>query len=262
MGMIQTKYTANTGCVTISSGTSSLDGSSTTTVLTAGANGTFIRNVIVKAQTNTSEGMLRFYVNDGVGNAKLIQEVYVPAITKSSRDCSYFRILPFNFTIASGDTFSVTSEIADTFNIIAEGLDWSYASTYSELSTIFTGNSGIGKIETANNNLNGTGACPTILTAVSSGSGNGTLLDSIIIKAQQNVTPGMVRIYIKNSNGTYLMTEVLIPYFNYSATSKSFIFKSPFTFALQSDFEICASTENGETFSVIIDGYNWSYLNN
>lgn len=85
----ETQYTANTGCVTISTANSNLDGTGTLgTVLTGASNGTLIKSIIVKAQTNTTQGMIRLFVNGG-GATELIAEIEVPAVTKSSTDPSY-----------------------------------------------------------------------------------------------------------------------------------------------------------------------------
>ncbi len=260
--MIQTKFTAKTGMATISTANSNLDGTgSITAILTAGGNGTLIKNVIIKSQTNTTQGMIRFFVNDGAGNAKLIQEVCVPIITKSGRDYSFYRIIPFNYNLEAGDVLYASTETSDTFNIIAEALDWSYAASYTEQSIEFTANTGIAVVSTANSNLDGTGTCTSILQAGAVGAANGTLLTSLIIKAQQNVTPGMIRLYLKGGGGNILFSEISIPSFDYSATSKSFIFKAPFSMTLEPGSEVLASTENGENFSVILEGFDWLYLN-
>ncbi|MFN8331326.1 MAG: hypothetical protein U0T81_08930 [Saprospiraceae bacterium] len=55
----------NTGFVTISTANSNLDGTGTTTLLlTAGNDGTLIKSLIIKAQTSTSQGMIRFFIKN------------------------------------------------------------------------------------------------------------------------------------------------------------------------------------------------------
>ena len=59
----ETQYTANTGKVLISTANSNLDGTGTLgTVLTAASNGTLIKAITVKAQVNTTEGMVRLFL--------------------------------------------------------------------------------------------------------------------------------------------------------------------------------------------------------
>src|SRR6186997_1540402 len=83
----------NTGIVTISTANSNLDGSGTIgLVLTAGHTGTKIKRIVVKAQGNTSEGMVRLFIQNGGGGFGLYSEIMVPssvqnAVTKSFEFC-------------------------------------------------------------------------------------------------------------------------------------------------------------------------------
>ncbi|MCZ2130300.1 MAG: hypothetical protein LC109_08535 [Bacteroidia bacterium] len=262
MGRIQTKYTANTGCVTISTGNSNLDGSGDiSTVLTAGQNGTFIKSVIIKAQDSTSLGMIRLFLYNGSGNAKLVREIDVqPIVTQSSRDETFFRYLPMRFNLEAGDQLLVSTENSEVFNIIAEGYDWEYSDSYTELSIQYTANTGIEEINTANNNRDGSGTCPTILTSAASPF-LGCEIQQIIVKAMGSVTPGMIRLYIFDGSEAFLFCEVPIPYATIAPTAQSFIARASIPiFSIQNSFSILASTENGEKFSVIAEGRDWKYL--
>ncbi len=65
------KYTANTGMATISTANANLDGTGTlATVLTASANGTFIKSVIVEAKGTVNIGMVRLFVKSPGGNSE------------------------------------------------------------------------------------------------------------------------------------------------------------------------------------------------
>ncbi|MEK6616874.1 MAG: hypothetical protein AABZ32_12350 [Bacteroidota bacterium] len=65
----ETQYTANTGMAVISTANGETDGSGTLgTVLTSpasGASGTLVKTVTIKAQGNTTHGMVRLFVYDG-----------------------------------------------------------------------------------------------------------------------------------------------------------------------------------------------------
>ena len=249
---------------TISTANSYIDGTGVlTSILTAGAYGTAIKAIIIKAQNDTSQGMVRFYVNNGVGNPKLIKEVGIPIVLSSSRDRTYSRIIPLRYTLAPNDILYASTQNGEVFNIIAIGLDWSYGGTVRSDRTQFYANTGIGTISTANTNRNGTGTMTQILEAgVANVLTKGCLIKSITIKALQNVTPGMVRLFLEDlSSNKYLFYEVVIPPANYSGTFKSFIFNVPsFSWLrIQDGYKIYASTENSETFAVTANGVDWDY---
>jgi len=125
----ETHYTANTGLVTISTANSNLDGSGTLSNLLTGANnGTLIKSVFIKAQGNTQSGMIRLFVHDG-SNSNLLHEVRVPENAQTSVNKAFEIQLILNITLKAGHKLKVSTEQSDTFNIIAEGMDWSYFST-------------------------------------------------------------------------------------------------------------------------------------
>ena len=257
----ETQYTANTGMVRISVGNTNLDGSTGTyyTLITGASNGTLIKTLKLKAMGNTTHGMIRFFVYDGT-NTKLLAEVDVPAITRSSRDQSFELTLPFDYHLASGSIIKVTTLNSETFNVFAEGLDWTYYGSIRPESTKYAANTGMATISTANSNIDGsTGTYYTILTAAN----NGTVLQSITIKAQVTTTPGMIRFFINDGGGnTNLLTEVFVPAVVKSGTAHSFSSRIDFggkDFALKSGWSLKASTENGETFNVIAEGLDWAY---
>src|ERR1044072_965439 len=122
----ETLYTANTGCVSISTANTNLDGTGTLgTVLTAGSNGTLVKSVTIKAQTNTTQGMVRLFITGG-GATQLIAEIEIPAITKSGTDPSFEIHMPTNYSLESGYVLKASTQVAEAFNVIAEGLDWTY----------------------------------------------------------------------------------------------------------------------------------------
>lgn len=258
------QYTANTGIVTIATANANLDGTGTLgTVLTAGANGTIIKTIIIKAQVNTTEGMVRLFVRAG-GSTFLLSEVHIPIVTKSSRDFSYYNVIPMNYALQSGDILLASTEKAETFNVIAEGLDYAYGVAVREDSTEYNSITGSAKLTTANTNLDGTGTLVTVLTSKTGAPGyKGCMISSILIKAQATTTPGMVRLYIKPTPGATatLFTEVFIPAITQNATNQTFMHQviAMGSLSIQSGYIISASTEKGEPFSVVIEGSDWFY---
>ena len=261
---IEIKYKANTAMCTINTANSNLNGSGTLgTLLTASEKGTIIKTIIIKAQTDTSDGIIRLFIyNNDLEKSFLIMEVPVNAVTKSSRDCSFSRVIPWNYEMQNGDILKVSTQNAETFNIIAEGLDYYYPDSYTEDSIEYESFTGLASIFTANSNLDGSGTIVNVLTSHNSPI-LGCEISSIKIKATQNTTPGMVRLFIKDSEISFLFAEVLIPYSKYSSSTPSFSYEviRIGSFYIQAGFSILASTQNAETFNVIIESSEWSYLN-
>lgn len=257
----ETQYTANTGIVTISTANSNLDGTGTLgTVLTAASNGTLVKRIWIKAQTSTTSGMIRFFVT-GSGATYLIAEVEVPAVTKSSTDPSFEMVLPINYALDSGYVLKAATANAETFNIIAEGLDWAYyATSVRSESTQYTANTGMASISTANTALNGSGTITSVLTA--DASSKGTLVNSVKVKATVNTQAGMVRLFVTPTGAEpthYLLTEIPVPAVTKSATDISFGADVSLDFALKAGYSLRASTEKAETFNVIAEGADWAY---
>ena len=122
------KYTANTGMGLISTGNTALDGSGAgvVTILTAASNGTLIKRVTVKATVNTTRGMVRLFIYDGSNTKTLIREIRVPATTASSMDHSFETTVSLNLNLKSTYTLLASTQNSESFQVIAEGLDWTY----------------------------------------------------------------------------------------------------------------------------------------
>ncbi len=127
-----TNYTANTGMVLISTANTALDGTGTLgTVLTAGVSasgwkGCQVESVTIKSIQNTTYGMVRLFIYDGT-NTKLLTEVEVPAITKSGVAQSFSRTVMLDtFELQPGYVLKASTQNAESFTVIAEGLDWKY----------------------------------------------------------------------------------------------------------------------------------------
>jgi len=259
----ETQYTANTGWVTISTANSNLDGTGTLgTVLTAGANGSLIKSVIIKATTNTGEGMVRLFIEGG-GNTRLFREIPVPAITKSAINPAFEVKLVLNFTLKADYVLKASTQLANTFNVIAEGLNWAYyPSAVRTDTTEFLGNTGTNTISTANSNLDGTGSLTNVYVSGSAGTYKGTNIESITIKCVAATSnPGMVRLYLNDGSSKKLFTEVFVRAETSTGTSDSF----ERTIVLENDLDIksgwtvMASTENAQTFHITVEGHDWKY---
>jgi len=124
------KYTANTGQVSISTANTNLDGTGTlgtviTAPKTAFSKGTLIKTITIKSQVNTTDGMVRLFVYDGT-NTRLLLEVPVKAVTKSASADSFHKVINLNYYLEENCSIKASTEKAETFSIIAEGLDITY----------------------------------------------------------------------------------------------------------------------------------------
>jgi hypothetical protein len=258
----ETQYTANTGLVTISTANTARDGTGTLgTVLTAASNGTLIKTVTVKAIVSTTHGMVRLFVYDGT-NTRLLKEIEVFPVTKSAITPAFEAKIALNFVLKSGWVLKASTENAETFNIIAEGLDWAYyATSVRPDTTQYTANNAVNSIATANPNLNGTGTLITVITAGSSATYKGCSIETITIKATVNNTPGMVRLYIYNGTTTYLFKEVVIPSITKTGTDMACDYTVVLedNFDLKAGYAIRASTEKAENFNIMGEGKDWNY---
>lgn len=259
----ETQYTANTGCVTISTANSNLDGSGTlgdvlTASSAAGMKGCIIKSVTIKAQVSTTQGMIRLFASGG-GSTELIAEIEVPAVTKSATDPSFELHMETNYALKAGYILKASTQNGEAFNVIAEGLDWKYYTTsVRPESTNYVANTGIGQVSTANSNLDGSGTLATILTAAS----NGTNIQSVTVKSIVNTSAGMIRLFIYNGTTNFLYSELPVPAVTKSSTAHSFSARELFggnDFALQSGHILKASTQVGETMNVIAEGLDWTY---
>lgn len=257
----ETQYTANTGMQNIATANSNLDGSGTlsSAIITGAANGTLIKTVTIKATVNTTQGMVRLYLYDGT-NTRLVSEVEIPAVTKSATDPAFGIRIPLDFALDK-DTWSLkaSTEKGESFNIIAEGLDWAYYTTsVRPESSKYTANTGFVQISTANTNLDGTGTLGTVISGVS----NGTIIQNLTIKATGNTTAGMIRLFLYDGSNTRLLEEITVDATTQSATAHSFSKTIDFEgkgFVIKNGWSLKAATEKGETFNIIAEGLDLTY---
>ena len=73
--------------------------------------------------------------------------------------------------------------------------------------SLLTANTGINVIDTANPNLDGSGTIVQVFTAGI----NGSIVKSIIVKAIQPTTSGMIRLFRQNGSDIVLFKELIMP---------------------------------------------------
>lgn len=267
----ETQYQANTGMVTISTANSNLDGTGTLgTVITGALNGTLIKTVTIKAvdtgSTSTTQGMVRLFIDD-TSNVRLLKEIDIPAMGQSSTNPTFEVHLPLNFKLESGFILKASTENGETFNVIAEGLNFAYyASSVRPESTNYTANTGLAEISTQNSNLDGSGTLATLVTAAGQGS-LGLAINSINLKGITDVTRGMLRIFIQNagtgSSNTFLYSEVPVypvePSGTFQSYEREIVF--PNTLQIAATYKILATidTSASEEVAAVVDAMDWVY---
>lgn len=105
------------------------DGTGTiATLFTAGASGSRIERVRIKATGTTTAGVVRLFIHDG-SNARLFREVLVTAITPSTTVEAFSSELDFSgpdqiLVLPTGYSLRVATNNAETFNCHAFGGDF------------------------------------------------------------------------------------------------------------------------------------------
>jgi len=120
---------ANTGIGKVSVANPYRDGSGTlVSVLTAAENGTTISSIIIKAVGDTTQGMVRLFIGDTGASVAitLFKEIPIPATTPTGIVPAFQTAFTSGFTLEPGYTLYASTQNAETFNVIAEGLDWEY----------------------------------------------------------------------------------------------------------------------------------------
>lgn len=256
------KAFANTGLVNISTANTNLDGTGTLgTVLTATSTltGTTISTIKIKATGDTSEGMVRLFINDGTAK-RLYREVKIPANEQTSVSKAFEIDISEKLYLATGYSLLASTENAESFNIIAYATDWEQCGCGSSTGACGKkneiGNTGIVQIDTANTNLNGTGSMGSVITATSGGDPlyGGLSINNVNIKSIDTISQGMVRLFIDNGSTKFLLTEVLIPQTTQSSVEPALRTSVYLGLYLEAGYSIYASTEVSDTFNISIDG--------
>lgn len=253
----ETQYGINTGMVTISTANSNLDGTGTlsSAIIAAGTTGSFVKTISIKAITNTTQGVVRIFLGS-TKVIKLLLEVEIPAVTKSAHDPAFETTIPVNLYLKNGIYLYASTQNSESFNVIVEAVDWSYYSTSVRSETTkYTAKNGTTLVSTANTALNGSGTIETVLTS------GGCNIQSITIKAIENTTAGMIRLFLYDGTNTKLWKEIPVEAVTKSSDAPAFYHKIYFdnSFALESGWALKASTEKGEDINIIAEALQWSY---
>lgn len=119
-------------------------------------------------------------------------------------------------------------------------------------------NTGIGLVDTANTNLDGTGTLATVLTAANP---KGTFIKTVTIKAfSTSINQGMIRLFIYDGTNTRLLLEIPTPIAGSSGTFASFSRTIHLNYFLKATYVLKASTQETKNFSVIAEGFDVSYF--
>jgi hypothetical protein len=264
----ETQYTANTGMATPYQANSNLNGTGNMeSVLTGAANGTLVKRITVKAQVSTTQGMIRLFIYDGSSNTRLINEIPVPAVTKSSTDNSFEYSYDCNIFLKSAYVLKASTENAESFNVIANAVDWAYyGSSVRPESANYTAKTGMALIYQANSSLDGTGNMEIVITASSGNDASGRAfkglrIENISINALGSTSHGIVRLFIHDgASATKLITEINVPAVTQSSVVQSFsAIVDLGKFELKAGYSIKASTEKAESFAIVAEGLDWVY---
>ena len=121
--------TPKVGIMAISTANTNRDGTGTIgTVLSAGASGSRIENVNIKATGTTTAGMVRLFIHDG-STAHLLIEIPVIAITPAATLPAFQATVSaqnsdvFPLIIPTGYSLRASTNNAESFNVIAQGGD-------------------------------------------------------------------------------------------------------------------------------------------
>lgn len=120
--------TPHIGIGVISTANSNRDGTGTIeTIFTAGADGSRIHRIIVKATVTTTAGTVRLFLYNGT-NYFLMRELAIPAVTVSATQGAYDLVLEFlgerAIILPASYSIRASTEKAENFNIIIEGADF------------------------------------------------------------------------------------------------------------------------------------------
>lgn len=126
-GKPQFAATPNVGVAALSAANTNRDGSGALVDLfTAGAAGSRVDKVVVKATQTTAAGMIRLFLKPGAAAAQLLTEVPVNPIVPSASLPAFETVLDLlgGITIPSGSKLQAATHNAETFVVTAFGGDF------------------------------------------------------------------------------------------------------------------------------------------
>jgi hypothetical protein len=113
----------------ISTANTARDGTGTgpaTAIFSAGASGSKIEEIRVKATSTTTAGMVRLYLYDGSGtDGTMFDEVPVTAITPSATVETFEAVMTYdNLVIPTGWSITASTHNAEAFRVMVFGADF------------------------------------------------------------------------------------------------------------------------------------------
>jgi len=173
-------------------------------------------------------------------------------------------VLAGGLKLKSGYKLYASTQNAESFNIIAEGLDFHYPSTlpascfsYRQYHTV----TGFNTASVANPNLDGSGSGIVSIYQAGNGAGlMGSHITSVTIKALQSTNDnGMIRLFIYDGSDYHLFREVCIPQTTQSAFEPSFKVVLPMDLNIEAGYQLFATTQLAQSFAITVEGADWSY---
>jgi len=120
------KYTVKICAALLSTANTNLDGTGTlVTLITAASNGTMIKRITIKARGTTTQGMIRFYLQQST-TTYLMREVEVPAVVQSSKDETLIAIIDEFFYVEASTVVKGSTENGESFVVYVESVDMDY----------------------------------------------------------------------------------------------------------------------------------------
>lgn len=118
---------------------------------------------------------------------------------------------------------------------------------------LYAANTGSVVIDTANTNRDGSGSMGTLMT----GASDGTIVNSITIKAITSTDQGMIRLFIDNGS-VRLFKEIPVPATTPTEIVQSLEINVVGNFNLASGNILKVSTDKADTFAVTASGLDWT----
>lgn len=250
---------ANTGVATISTANDNLNGTGTLGTILAANNssegfvGTMIDSITIKATQSTTEGMVRLFIYNGAVS-RLYREIYIPAIIQTSVVGAFRASFQERLYLKPGEELRAATQNGESFNIVANGSDRINCECITggcNKSFQFNAHTGAVAISTANPNLNGSGTLGTVLTAPSGSLVAGAQIYSVIVKAAQSTSQGMVRLFVYNGTSNFLIREIPIPATTQTGFEPAYRAVITLNMFLAPSYALKASTENAEIFNIV-----------
>ena len=121
------KYNSNEVISIMTVANTNLDGTTGTYYdsITGADSGTLVTRVIIKAQGNTTRGIVRMFFKAGA-SVWLMREIIVPAITQASTSETFIAVIEEPFYLMTNYLLRFSTHNADTFIVTAEGLNITY----------------------------------------------------------------------------------------------------------------------------------------